>query len=223
MDALSVAGRWLAVRNLLDSFCCPCIRVVPETGGRKHSLVVTVELVDLPHNDPVCITLGLRRPTHFFLAWINLDPSLPAPDSFAEPIFIVLLHSQWLELFILSFSSLLLPGPLLTHQTVLLYGPTCHLLPFSRPLLCSLLWPLIGLIFSVVESTIFQLTLTLRQISLCLFELFKSFPLEELVGRTNPLQATHLEVFEEVELPVFRRGLLIIDIWEVYRAIRWLL
>ena len=56
--------------------------------------------------------------------------------------------------------------------------------------------------------------------SLCLFELLESLPLEELVGRTNPLQAAHLEVLEEVEVPGVNRGLLVIDIREVYRAIR---
>lgn len=49
--------------------------------------------------------------------------------------------------------------------------------------------------------------------SLSLLELLQSLPLEELVGRTNPLQAAHLEVLEEVEVPVVvNRGLLIIDI-----------
>ena len=94
MDALSVAGRWLAVRDLLDSLGCPCVRVVPETGGGKHSLVVTVELVDLPHYDPVCIALRLRRFPRLFLTRINIEPSLTAPDSLAEPLLIFLHHPQ---------------------------------------------------------------------------------------------------------------------------------
>ncbi len=55
---------------------------------------------------------------------------------------------------------------------------------------------------------------------LCLFELLESFPLEELVGRTDPLEPTHLEIFEELSVSVVISRWFIIDIREVYRAIR---
>jgi len=82
---------------------------------------------------------------------------------------------------------------------VLLYGPSCHLLA-----LLHLLWPFVRLIRRLVESTttIFQLALTLSQIFLGLFKLLESLPLEELVRRTDTLEATHLEVLEEVEMSV---------------------
>jgi hypothetical protein len=97
VDALGVAGRWLTIRNLLNPLGRPCIRVVPETGSRKHSLVVAVELVDLPHNDPVCIALGLRRPPSiFFLTNIHLQPFQATPDSLPERLLLTLLHPHCL-------------------------------------------------------------------------------------------------------------------------------
>ena len=96
MDSLSVASRWLTIRNFLYSLGRPCIRVVPETGSRKHSLVVAVELVDLPYNDPVCIALGLRRPPRIFLTSIHLQPFLATPDSLPERLLLTLLHPHCL-------------------------------------------------------------------------------------------------------------------------------
>ena len=55
-----------------------------------------------------------------------------------------------------------------------------------------------------------------------LFKLLESLPLEELVRRTDTLKAAHLEVLEEVEVPVACCcGMrLSIDIGVVYGAIR---
>ena len=222
MDALSVAGWWLTIRNFLNPLGRPCIRVVPETCRCKHSLVVAVELVDLPYYDPVCIALGLRWPPCVFLTSIHLQPFLATPDRFPERLLLVLLHPHWLDPFVLGLSSPLLPRPILTHRPVLLYGPSCH--PLA---LLHLLWPFIRLIRILVESTtIFQLALTLSQMFLCLFKLLESLPLEELVRRTDTLEATHLQVLEEVEMSVAScccRMWLSIDIRVVNGAITWLL
>ena len=197
MDALSVAGWWLTIRNLLDSLGRPCIGVVPETSGCKHGLVVTVELIYLPHNDPVCIALWLRRSPNLFLTGMYLNPLLPTPDTFAKLHLINLFHTQRLEQFILSFSPAVLADPIFAHRAMLLNGPACHLLAFTHHLHRSLFRPILCLIASIVDSsaTIFQLTLTPCQMFLCLFELLKPLPLEELVCRAYPLQTTHLQVF----------------------------